>query len=362
MPFPPHVHLPAWRGAAYALAAAILFGVSTPAIQRAGSGAGAFAIAALLYAGAAVVGAATSRAAVYEARVRRADLPRIAAMALAGAVIGPVALAFGLQRTSATAASLLLTMEAVFTAVLAFVVYRETIDRRIALALAATTGGGCAVVVGGLDAGPSHAIGLAAVVVATLAWAVDNTISRGVADRDTGRVVAIKAAIGATATGAIAFVAHEPWPSIGAATALVAIGASGYGLSLVCYLRAQRAFGASRTASVFAVGPFVGAVVAYAWTGADGGAGLAVGGGLMLVGLWLHATERHAHVHDHVTLEHEHAHDHRDGHHDHRHDPMPDGPHSHPHAHRPMRHAHPHVPDAHHLHPHGAHAHHEHEH
>ncbi len=347
-----HHRPPAWRGATYALAAAVLFGVATPAIQRAGRGLGPFTIAALLYAGAAVGGAATGRPVSREARVGRGDLARIAAMALFGAVIGPVALAYGLQRTSAAGASLMLTMEAVFTAVLAFVAYRETVGRQVALALAATTAGGCAVILDRFQAGPSQWVGSAAVIVATAAWAVDNTVSRGVADRDPGSVVAVKGALGAFATATIAATTGEPWPAGSTIAALLAIGASGYGLSLACYLRAQRAFGASRTASIFAVGPFIGALVAWTWTGDGGGAGLAAGGALMLVGVILHSTERHAHVHDHRPLAHEHAHDHRDGHHDHDHGSMPDGPHSHPHAHQPMRHAHPHVPDAHHLHEH----------
>lgn len=343
---------PARRGAAWALAAAVLFGVATPAIQWVGAGVGPFAVAALLYAGAAAVGASMRRPTTREAAVVRGDLPRIVAMAAFGALLGPVALAFGLQRTGAAAASLMLTMEAVFTAAIAFVAYRETVGGRAAPALAATTIGAMAVAVDRHASGSTQWVGLVAVVVATLAWAVDNTLSRGVADRDPGRVVAIKSALGAAAAGTLATLLGEPLPSLAATAGLLAIGASGYGLSLACYLRAQRSFGAARTASLFAVGPFVGAAVAWATSADRGGVGLFVGAAAMLAGVVLHLTERHAHVHDHPALEHAHPHDHDDGHHDHVHDPMPVGPHSHPHVHRPRRHAHPHVPDAHHLHAH----------
>jgi len=133
---------------------------------------------------------------------------------------------------------------------------------------------------------------------------------------------------------------------------VVAIGASGYGLSLRLYLLAQRAFGAARTGSVFAFAPFIGAVLAVALGDRSLSWGMAAGGALMLAGVALHLMESHAHEHAHDTLEHEHAHRHDDGHHDHAHPTMPAGEHSHRHRHAPLRHAHPHVPDAHHAHRH----------
>jgi len=119
-----------------ALLAALLFGLSTPLVQHFGRGLGAFATAALLYAGAALVGLALRRPAGREAQLRRTDLPRLLAMAGLGAVIGPVALAWGLQRTSGSSASLMLSLEAVFTVLLAWRLYGATPDRPCPLALA----------------------------------------------------------------------------------------------------------------------------------------------------------------------------------------------------------------------------------
>jgi hypothetical protein len=134
--------------------------------------------------------------------------------------------------------------------------------------------------------------------------------------------------------------------------ALLAVGATGYGLSLRFYLLAQRAFGATRTGSVFAFAPFIGAGLAFALGDRSGDALLLASGGLMLAGIVLHLSERHAHVHVHEALDHEHAHRHDDGHHQHAHAVIPEGPHSHPHSHRPTRHSHAHMPDAHHAHRH----------
>lgn len=344
--------LPALRGALTALAAALLFGISTPLVQHVGIGVGSFTTAALLYAGAALVGALLRRPVQREAALRRADVPRLLWMAGFGAVIGPVALAWGLQHTSGASASLMLTLEAVFTAVLARLWYHETLDRRVTLALALLTLGGMLLVFDRAKTGGGPMLGLLAVVVATAAWGVDNTLSRPLAERDPGQVVMFKGALGALATTVLAFAFAEAAPRPGAAVALLAIGAGGYGLSLRCYLLAQRAFGAARTGSVFAFAPFVGAALAVALGERSGSVWVGGGAALMLLGILLHLTERHAHEHAHEATWHEHAHTHDDGHHAHSHEPMPLGPHSHTHQHTPMRHAHAHVPDEHHAHSH----------
>jgi drug/metabolite transporter (DMT)-like permease len=343
---------PAVRGGLLALLAAVLFGISTPLVHRFGAGVGSLSTAALLYAGAARAGALLRRPVEREARVRRADAPRLVAMALCGAAVGPVALAWGLQRTSAAGASLMLTLEAVFTAVLARFFYRETLDRRVGLAMTLLTLGGMVLVLDGAGAGDGRMAGLLAVLAATAAWGLDNTLSRALAERDPGQVVMLKGALGAAVTGVLAASFGEPRPGAVPALALLAVGASGYGLSLRFYLLAQRAFGAARTGSVFAFAPFVGAAFAFALGERAGSAWMLLGAALMLAGIVLHLAERHAHAHEHEALRHEHAHTHDDGHHTHRHEVMPADPHSHAHAHEPMRHAHPHVPDEHHRHRH----------
>ncbi len=217
--------LPALRGALLALLAAVLFGLSTPLLQRFGSGVGPFATAALLYGGAALAGTLSWRGAAREARLRRADAPRLLAVAVFGAVIGPVALAWGLQRTSATSASLLLTLEALFTAVFAWRIYGETLDRRVGAALALLLLGGMLLVADqGLAAGAAGARvqGLLAVLLATAAWGVDNSLSRALAERDPGQVVFAKALLGAAATTLLAVVAGESRPALPAALALFA--------------------------------------------------------------------------------------------------------------------------------------------
>lgn len=343
---------PALRGGLLALLAAALFGLSTPFVQLWGRGLGPFTTAGLLYGGAGLVALFIRRPREREAQLQRGDAGRLLAMAVFGAVIGPVALVWGLQRTSGTSASLMLTLEAFFTALLAWRLYGETVDRRVLLAMACLMAGGMVLTLDQGLQGNVQLLGLAAVMVATVAWGVDNTLSRGVADRDPGQVVLAKSSLGVVATVLLAGLLAEPMPNLLAAGVLLGIGATGYGLSLRFYLLAQRTFGAARTGSVFAFAPFIGALGAFGLGERAASVLLVLGGALMLAGVVLHLIESHDHEHTHEVLEHEHAHTHGDGHHDHSHEPMPQGAHSHLHTHTALVHKHPHVPDLHHGHMH----------
>ena len=267
--------------------------------------------------------------------------------------MGPVLLVWGLAHTSGTSASLMLTLEAVFTALLARWLYAEQMDRRVVAALGLLTAGGALLVLDQAQAASTAQwLGLLAVLGATAAWGLDNTLSRTLAERDPGQVVFGKSLLGALLTAGIALALDASVPPIEAVLALLAVGATGYGLSLRLYLLVQREFGAARTGSVFAFAPFLGAVLAYVLGERGASVWLIAGALLMLAGVVLHLMERHAHQHFHVPLEHEHAHTHDDGHHDHPHASPIEAAHSHPHRHEPMAHIHPHTPNAHHAHRH----------
>jgi drug/metabolite transporter (DMT)-like permease len=343
---------PLVRGTFFALAAAVAFGVTTPLIQRAGRGAGPFATAFSLYAGAAVFssfGALRRRKSSLGAR----DFPRLGLIAILGAALAPTLFAWGLQRSSALGASLLLNLEVVFTALLALFFFRERLGRRVLLAVALMALGGL-VTVGSSVAGARMGGPLAAVAIvgAVLAWALDNTLTRPLADRDVSEVVATKASCGAAVTLPLSLAAGEPWPRPLLLMGLLGCGAVGYGASLQLYVLAQRHLGAARTASMFACAPFVGALAAWLLGDRAGGASLVFASSLFGLGAWLHFGERHGHGHVHHALEHDHIHDHDDGHHDHLHEVYPDGGHAHWHRHAELEHTHEHGEDLHHRHEH----------
>jgi drug/metabolite transporter (DMT)-like permease len=246
----------------------------------------------------------------------------------------------------------MLTLEAVFTAVLAWRWYGESMDKRVIVAVLLLLAGGLVLVANQGSWGQARFGGLLAVMLATLAWGVDNTLSRALAQRDPAQVVLAKAVLGAMCSGTLAACLDDARPQALQALGLLAVGATGYGLSLRFYMLAQRSLGAARTGSVFAFAPFIGALAALAWGERFGGWPMVLAGALMLSGVLLHLTEVHAHEHTHEAVVHAHAHRHDDGHHDHVHQPMPTGMHSHGHSHPRLTHAHPHVPDALHEHSH----------
>ena len=342
-------------GGLLAVLAAATFGATVPFTQRAGRGVGPFATAACLYGGACLFAGAMTLAR-RPAQRARFGAGRILVIALLGAAVAPTLLAWGLQRVAGMTAALLLNFEAVFTVLLARAVWREPLGRRVATALAAMFAGGVLLTI---DAGRGAGLGrvggwgAAAIAGATLAWATENMVSRALAEHEPFAVVTAKSAIGAALTTAIACLVRESAPGWPHLLALGACGAGGYGLSLALYLRAQRRIGAARTASIFALAPFVGALGAWVLGDRDFTAAIVGAAALFMVGVVLHLTEGHQHRHRHEALVHEHPHRHDDGHHDHVHVPPVAGEHTHPHQHQPVEHDHEHIADVHHRHGHG---------
>jgi len=333
--------------------AAVAFGITTPVVAWAGSDTGPLTTAALLYGGAAAAAVFLQRFVRRdEARIRRADAPRLVAIALVGGAMAPVLLAWGLQRAGATAGALLLNLEAVFTVLLARAFFHEPIGRRVAVAVACMAAGGVALTLDASEGGRFGALGVVVVVGATAAWAADNTLTRPLAERDPFQVILVKGSLGAAVTALLALMRGESLPPAPHTAALLACGATGYGASLYLYLLAQRRIGAGRTGSVFALAPFIGAALAWSLGDRHAGSFALVAGGLFAFGVYLHITEKHSHRHVHESAEHEHTHRHDDGHHTHTHEPPFVGEHSHPHRHDRVEHEHEHAPDIHHGHTH----------
>ena len=343
------------RGVTLAAVAALLFGVTAPLLARASAGVGSLAASCLLY-----LGASAGALCLLFVRARRLNVGFLAGRALRvilvaglGAVVAPALLVGGLRSSNAATASLLLALEAPFTLILARGFLGEYLGRRVILAAALIFAGG--LLLGTRLSEGARAVsatGAVLVVAAGLAWAMDNLLSRELADGDPIAVVAAKGILGAGMSAATAVLLGEALPSAASAGALIAIGALGYGVSLQFYLRAQSLVGAARTASVFAAAPFIGAGAALVLGAPWPGWRLPVAAVLMLAGIALHISERHSHRHAHEPIEHDHLHSHDDGHHDHRHDPMPVGPHGHAHRHEPVSHEHAHSEDLHHRHRH----------
>lgn len=339
-------------GVAAALTAALLFGAGTPLAKGLLNSVSPWLLAGLLYLGSGI-GLALYRALVRAPAVRlpAGEWRWLAGAIAAGGVAGPVLLMFGLSGMPASGASLLLNAEGVFTALLAWFVFKENFDHRIALGMAAIAAGAVVLSWPG-EARFSQVWPALAVLGACLAWALDNNLTRKVSLADASWIAAVKGLVAGPVNLALAFAlgaALPPWPNVAAA---MAVGLLAYGVSLALFVVGLRHLGTARTGAYFSVAPFFGALLALVG-GEPVTLPLLAGGALMALGVALHLTERHEHAHRHEPLEHEHAHDH-DEHHQHAHEGevAAAAPHAHPHRHEPLRHQHPHYPDVHHRHDH----------
>lgn len=346
-------------GVTSALVAGALFGASTPLAKRLVLDADPWMLAGLLYLGSGLgLGAfkafrfVTRVGQQNEAALHGSDRCWLAAAILAGGVIAPVLMMYGLQRTAGSSASLLLKLEGVFSVLLAWFVFHENFDRRVAMGVLAITAGAILLSAhGGLIW--SSAIGPTLIAAACLAWAIDNNLTRKVALTDVAQIAMLKGLAAGAVNATIALVLGASLPVSSVLFAAGAVGLTGYGLSLVLFVIALRYLGAARASAYFSIAPFVGALIAVVFFHEPATLQLIVAGALMGVGLWLHLSERHEHAHTHEWTRHDHRHVH-DEHHQHHHDAEGVGrePHAHSHTHEPMRHTHPHYPDEHHRHVH----------
>ena len=339
-----------------ALVAALLFGASMPLAKQLLRDVPPMLLAGLLY-----LGSGVGLMLIRLVRDRGWRLPAMAGrewgwllLAIAfGGVLGPLLLMLGLARTAAATASLLLNLEAVLTALLAWIVFRENADRRVVLGMALIVAGAVLLVWPGHL--PSAALGEGAplIALACLCWGLDNNITRKVSDSDALFIAGLKGLAAGIVNVALACMLGARLPAAATVAAAMATGLLGYGISLVLFVLALRGLGAARTGAYFSTAPFLGAAIAILALGDHATPMFWLAAVLMGAGVWLHLTERHEHLHTHEPITHTHRHVH-DEHHQHTHDFDWDGrePHTHEHTHAPITHSHPHYPDIHHQHKH----------
>lgn len=349
------------RTASPALGAALLFGASTPLAKLLGLEVAPQLLAGLLYLGSGIGLAILmlvrhlllrGRAGqVVSLHIPAKELPWLAGAIVAGGVLGPVFLMSGLASTDAAAASLLLNVEGVLTAVIAWLVFKENADLQIVLGMVAIVAGG---VLLSLQPGTLQlSSGAVLVVAACLCWAVDNNLTRKVSNNDALLVAGLKGLFAGVTNTGLALALGATMPKPGPLLATLAVGFAGYGLSLALFVVALRGLGTARTGAYFSVAPLFGVLISLALWPAAPGWPFWVAAGLMAVGVWLHVRERHEHYHTHQPMDHAHRHVH-DEHHRHEHAFAWDGreSHAHPHRHAVLTHRHAHFPDVHHRHEH----------
>ena len=328
----------------WCVGAAVLFGAATPATKRLVGDIGSMSLAGLLYLGAAVAVAPFVRRSADAVPSRRQRLRLMLAVGLGGG-LAPVLLVLALQRTPASQVSLLLNLELVATTVISRVFLREHIGPRASTGIVLVVLGG--ITLSGASGG-GIAIGAVLVAATCICWGVDNAITASLDAYSPTRITLAKGVIAGSVNLAIGL-AVSGTPTLAATLAGLAIGALGYGASITMWITGARQLGAARGQVVFALAPFIGAVLAWPIDGEHLSATSAIAFALSLCGVMVVATARHRHRHVHDAIEHEHAID-------------PDDPHHGPtsiavlsgsrHRHLAIEHEHEHLPDIHHRHGH----------
>ena len=345
------------RAVAFALGAAALFGASTPLAKALVGEMPPVLLAGLLY-----LGSGLGLMTVFAARRLRGDptpgidrpgRPWLAAAILFGGILAPVALVVGLRQTTGAAAALLLNLEGLFTAGLAWFVFKENFDRRIAAGMALILAGGVVLIWPAHGAAWSWPAGALLVAAASLCWAIDNNLTQRVSGGDPILIAGLKGLCAGVVNVTIVQVMTSGFPEARHVAAAMVVGLLGYGVSLVFFIVALRGLGTARTGAYFSLAPFIGAGVSIVMLRELVTLQLGLAAVFMGAGVWLHLTEKHEHDHTHEPLVHSHTHRH-DEHHQHAHDPGVTfaEPHTHTHTHQPLTHRHPHYPDLHHRHRH----------
>ena len=335
-------------GISAALGAAVLFGAGTPLAKWLLDAVSPWLLAGLLYLGSGL-GLTLYRRLIQTPAVRlpRNEVTWFAGAIVAGGIVGPVLLMIGLASMPASGAALLLNAEGVFTALLAWFAFKENVDRRIALGMAAIVAGAAVLSWPG-EARFAGWWPTLAVLGACFAWGIDNNLTRNIALADATWIASVKGLVSGSVNLLLAFSLGASMPALPNLAGAMAVGLLAYGASLALFVVGLRHLGTARTGAYFSVAPFFGALLAVLM-GEPVTAPLLIAGALMALGTGSHLAERHEHEHAHEAMEHDHEHVH-DEHHQHGHDvPVAIGTrHRHVHWHKPLSHEHPHFPDAHH--------------
>lgn len=333
------------------LLAAVLFGATAPAASELAGSVPAFTLAGLLYLGAAlaVLPVVVRRPPSHDALVSEWK-PVLIAVVVGGAV-APVLLVAGLARTEAASASILLNTELPATVILAALVFREHLGRRLLWSAGLITLAGALLT---WEPDATIDVGAVLIVAACACWGLDNGVTARIEHLAPEHVVAAKGVGAGGANLAIGLVIAG-WGAATSATdvvAALAIGAAGYGASITLWVKGARDLGAARGQVIFATAPFIGAAIAWTVLGEPIAILQIAAVVLAAVGVAVSLGSGHHHDHHHKPLTHDHEHTHDDDHHQHEHADAFTGRHTHRHEHSQLIHAHPHVPDLHHRHDH----------
>ena len=339
-----------------ALLAAAFYGISTPFSKLLLEEISPFMIVALLYLGAGIGMLCISfvnsiiKKEKREASLTKKELKYIISMILLD-IAAPILFMLGLKNSTAGSASLLNNFEVVATSLIALVVFKESVGKKMWVAIILITVASILLSVKDFSSF-SFSLGSILIILACVAWGFENNTTRMLSLKDPSQIVIIKG-FGSGIGALIIALSLKHMPiNIEYILLTLLLGFFAYGLSIFFYIRAQRDLGAARTSAYYATAPFIGVLISWIVLKETLSFSFLIALGVMLSGTYFAVSERHTHLHIHKKLAHEHIHSHSDMHHNHKHDSEMGDEHSHLHSHEDIKHDHTHSPDLHHRHKH----------
>ncbi len=341
----------------FALLAAALYAINIPLSKGLMQYVAPTMLAALLYLGAGLgllLYSLLCRAAgrnVIQAPLTKAELPYTIAM-VALDIAAPILLMLGIARTASANVSLLNNLEIVATSLIALLFFRETISRRLWIAIGLVT---LASVLLGLEGAGSFSFSAGSLYVlgACVCWGMENNCTKRISNKSSVEIVTIKGCCSGLGSLVIALLLGERLPAFRWIIAALALGFVAYGLSINFYILAQKELGAAKTSAYYSVAPFLGVAFSMLLLGERPDARFYVALAVMAAATLLLTKDTIVLQHQHPHM-HTHTHEHRHGELVHSHEHTHTHTHSHIHSGDENVHAHSHTDIPNHQHPHTA--------
>lgn len=323
----------------FAFLAAVFYAINVPISKVLLQHVGPTTMAALLYLGA---GIGIGMMSLFNKKDRekaesltKAELPYIVGMIVLD-IAAPIFLMLGISYGSSANASLLGNFEIVATTVIALILFKEAVTKRLWVAIGLITLSSILLSFEGTDSF-HFSYGSLLVIMATVCWGLENNCTRELSSKSTYQIVMLKGLCSGLGALVIALIKRESFPGIGYIAIALALGFVAYGLSIFMYVRAQNVLGAAKTSAYYAVNPLIGALLAFvflseslSWMYVIALIVMVFGSALVVVDTFIrqhdhehqHAfthshggsththTVRHSHVHKHYLTEEKHRHRH----------------------------------------------------
>ncbi|MGN0517642.1 MAG: DMT family transporter [Acutalibacteraceae bacterium] len=316
------------KAIAYAVLAAVFYAINTPCSKILLKYVPATFMAGFLYLGAGlgigILYIFKHKKETASERLSKSDAPYAIGMILLD-ILAPIFLMIGIKYATASNAALLGNFEIVATALIALMIFKESVSKWLWVAICAIVIASACLSVEQSD-GFNFSYGSIFVLLAASCWGLENNCTRKISEKSTYEIVTLKGLCSGGGSIIIAYVLREQLPDIKYILLTMLLGFVAYGLSIFTYIRAQRTLGAAKTSAYYAIAPFIGSFLAFLLLGEKMKINYLIGLVFMIIGSVIVVMDtlvkHHVHEHTHTitykrdgvihvhTIVHSHGHNH----------------------------------------------------